>query len=132
MPTAELSAGPIDYVDRGGDGPTLVFVHGLVMDDTLWTEVADRLAPVARCVLPVLPLGGHKRPMRPDADLSLHGQADLLAEFVGHLGLTEVILVSVDWGGPQLTAARHPELFAALVLLPQVPLRTEMVFKSRL
>lgn len=119
MPTAELSAGPIDYVDTGGEGPTVVFIHGLVMDETLWAGVVALLSDQMRCVVPVLPLGGHKRPMRPDADLSLHGQADLVAEFLEHLDLREVVLVAVDWGGPQLTAVRHPERLAGLVLLPQ-------------
>ena len=57
--------------------------------------------------------------MRPDADLSLHGQADLLAEFIERLDLHDVILAAVDWGGPQLTAVRHPERIAALVLLSE-------------
>ena len=57
--------------------------------------------------------------MNPDADVSLHGQADLLAEFIERLDLRAVTLVANDWGGPQLTAARHPERLAGLVLLPQ-------------
>ncbi len=89
------------------------------MDQTLWTGVTDRLAEHARCVVPVLPLGGHRRPMNPDADVSLHGQADLLGEFIAHLDLHDVMLVGVDWGGPQLTAVRHPERLAGLVLLSQ-------------
>ena len=125
LSTVELSGGPIDYLDTAKDGsgdrdrPTIVFGHGLVMDQTLWTGVTDRLAEHARCLVPVLPLGGHRRPMHPDADLSLHGQADLLGEFIAHLDLEDVVLVSVDWGGPQLTAVRHPERLAGLVLLPQ-------------
>ena len=57
--------------------------------------------------------------MDPDADLSLHALADLLAEFIERLDLRDVILVAVDWGGPQLTAVRHPERIAGLVLLPE-------------
>ena len=57
--------------------------------------------------------------MHPDADLSLHASADLLAELIERLGLDDVILVAVDWGGPQLTAVRHPERLAGLVLLPE-------------
>ena len=44
--------------------------------------------------------------MNADADLSLHGLAKLLAEFIERLGLDHVILVAVDWGGPKITAAR--------------------------
>jgi len=115
----ELSSGVIDYEDSGGPGRVVVLVGGLLMDATLWGPVVDRLAPAHRCVVPVLPLGGHRRAMKPDADLSLHALADLLAELFDRLELTEVILVAVDWGGPQLTAARHPERLAGLVLLPE-------------
>ena len=119
MESVQLSSGTIDYDDTGGDGPVIVFAGGLMMDATLWQGVVTRLAPAYRCVVPVLPLGGHRRAMNPDADLSLHALADLLAEFIERLGLQDVVLVAVDWGGPQLTAVRHPERLAALVLLPE-------------
>jgi pimeloyl-ACP methyl ester carboxylesterase len=119
MESVQLSSGIIDHEDSGGAGPVIVLVGGLLMDATLWHEVVERLAPSFRCVVPVLPLGGHRRAMHPDADLSLHGQADLLAEFIERVDLHDVILVAVDWGGPQLTAVHHPERIAGLVLLPE-------------
>ena len=115
----ETSAGTIDYVDTGGEGPTLVFVHGLVMDHTLWGTVIEGLRADHRCVAPILPLGGHRHPMHAAADLTLHGQATLLAEFIEALDLHDVVLVSSDWGGPQITAVEHPGRLAGLVLLPQ-------------
>ncbi|CAN5643820.1 alpha/beta hydrolase [soil metagenome] len=119
MESVQLSTGTIDYQDSGGDGPVIVLVGGLLMDATLWAGVVATLAPVHRCVVPVLPLGGHRRAMNPDADLSLHGLADLLAEFIDRLDLRDVTLVANDWGGPQLTAVRHPDRLQALVLLPE-------------
>jgi pimeloyl-ACP methyl ester carboxylesterase len=119
MESVQLSSGTLDYEDSGGDGRVIVFAGGLIMDATLWHEVVQRVGPGFRCVVPVLPLGGHRRAMHPDADLSLHAIADLLAELIERLDLHDVILVSVDWGGPQLTAVRHPERIAGLVLLPE-------------
>ena len=87
MPEIELSAGVIEYQDTGGDGPVLVFLHGLLMDGTVWRKVVASLRADYRCVLPTLPLGGHRRPMRPDADLSLHGIALLVGEFLEKAGL---------------------------------------------
>src|ERR1700710_1238032 len=107
MESVQLSSGTIDYEDSGGAGRVIVFAGGLIMDATLWHDVENRVGPEFRCVVPVLPLGGHRRAMNPDADLSLHALADLLAEFIERLDLHDVILVSVDWGGPQLTAVRH-------------------------
>ncbi|MDQ1510377.1 MAG: hypothetical protein QOG50_2221 [Actinomycetota bacterium] len=119
MESVQLSSGTVDYEDSGGTGRVIVFAGGLIMDATLWHQVVKRVAPGCRCVVPVLPLGGHRRAMHRDADLSLHALADLLGEFIERLDLHDVILVAVDWGGPQLTAVRHPERIAGLVLLPE-------------
>ncbi|GAA1957769.1 alpha/beta hydrolase [Amycolatopsis minnesotensis] len=100
MPRIELSAGPIDYVDTGGTGPVLVFTHGFPMNESQWRKVLP-LLPGYRCVLPTLPLGAHRQPMKADADLSQRGQALLLAELLERLGLTDVTLIMNDWGGPQ-------------------------------
>jgi pimeloyl-ACP methyl ester carboxylesterase len=29
----------VEYVDSGGDGPTVVMLHGLMMDASLWDDV---------------------------------------------------------------------------------------------
>jgi pimeloyl-ACP methyl ester carboxylesterase len=119
MESVQLSSGTVEYEDSGGDGRVIVFAGGLIMDATLWKQVVDHVDGGYRCVVPVLPLGGHRQAMNADADLSLHAIADLLAEFLERLDLRDVILVAVDWGGPQLTAVRHPERIAGLVLLPE-------------
>lgn len=117
MERVELSAGPIEYEDTGGDGPVVVLVHGLIQGASLWRKVVPRLAPAHRCVVPTWPLGGHRLPMRPGADLSLHGQARLLAEFLDTLELSDVTLVQNDWGGALVLAADGPtDRLARLVL----------------
>ena len=105
MPEVELTAGTIEYEDTGGSGPVVVLVHGLLMDASLWRHVVVGLRSGHRCVVPTLPLGGHRKPMRPDADLSLAGQARILAEFLGRLDLRDVTLAFNDWGGPLLLAS---------------------------
>ena len=99
MKTIELSAGTIEYQDTGGDGPVLVLVHGLMMDASLWDGPIADLSADHRCVAPTLPLGAHRHPMRPDADLSLPGIARLVAEFLDRLDLRDVTLVGNDTGG---------------------------------
>ncbi|MEV0068533.1 alpha/beta hydrolase [Amycolatopsis sp. NPDC050768] len=117
MPTIELSAGPIDYVDTGGPGPVVVFTHGFPMNETQWRKVVPLLAGY-RCVLPTLPLGAHRKPMRRDADLSQRGQALLLGEFLERLGLADVTLVLNDWGGPQfLVSEGRADRVGRLVLV---------------
>jgi pimeloyl-ACP methyl ester carboxylesterase len=117
MPELELSAGTIDYEDTGGSGPVIVFVHGLMMDGSLWRKVVAELRSDYRCVLPTLPLGGHRHPMSADADLSMAGVAGLLGEFIERLDLHDTTLVMSDWGGPQLlVGGSRDERIARLVL----------------
>jgi pimeloyl-ACP methyl ester carboxylesterase len=99
MNRIELSAGTIDYEDTGGDGPTLLLLHGLLMDASLWDDMIAELSVDHRCVAPTLPLGAHRHPMGADADLSLRGVARLVAELVDRLDLHDVTVVGNDTGG---------------------------------
>ncbi|WP_432589566.1 alpha/beta hydrolase [Streptomyces sp. HD1123-B1] len=105
MAEVELSAGTIEYEDTGGDGPVVVLLHGVAMDGSLWRNVVADLRTDFRCVVPTLPLGGHRRPMRADADLSILGVARLVAEFLEKTDLRDVTLVMNDWGGAQALVA---------------------------
>ncbi|MEU9028590.1 alpha/beta hydrolase [Streptomyces sp. NPDC048383] len=117
MPRIELSSGSVDYQDTGGEGPVLVFAHGMPMNETQWRKVVPLLVGY-RCVLPTLPLGGHRRPMNADADLSQRGIALLLGEFIERLGLDQVTLVLNDWGGGQfLVSEGRDQRIARLVLV---------------
>lgn len=102
MPVVELTSGPIEYAESG-DGPVIVFTHGFPMTGTQWRKVTP-LLPDYRCILPTLPMGAHRFPMHPDADLGQLGQARILAEFLERLELADVTLVMNDWGGPQFLA----------------------------
>jgi pimeloyl-ACP methyl ester carboxylesterase len=101
----ELSAGTIDYEDTGGAGPAVLLVHGLLMDGVQWRHVVADLRADHRCILPTLPMGAHRRPMRPDADLSLRGLGRILTEFMDRLDLSEVSLCFNDWCGAQVMIA---------------------------
>jgi pimeloyl-ACP methyl ester carboxylesterase len=95
----ELAAGPIEYQDTGGEGPTVVLLHGLLMDGSLWDDVVADLSRDHRCVVPTLPLGGHRHGMAADADLSLSGIAGLVQDLIERLGLNDVTVAGVDTGG---------------------------------
>ena len=105
MAAIELSAGTIEYEDTGGDGPSLVLLHGLAMDGRLWKDAVAELTPQYRCLLPTLPLGSHRKPMRPDADLSLVGMSRLISEFIVSLDLQGVTLCFNDWSCGQVMVA---------------------------
>jgi pimeloyl-ACP methyl ester carboxylesterase len=86
MPEVDLSAGTIDYQETGGNGLAVVLLHGLAMDGSLWRHVVRQLGDESCCVVPTLPLGGHRRPMHADAYLSPRGIARLQVEFLDARG----------------------------------------------
>jgi pimeloyl-ACP methyl ester carboxylesterase len=117
MSEARVPQGTIRYAESG-EGPPIVFVHGLLVDGRLWRKVTPLLEDNFRCIVPDLPLGSHVTPMNPDADLSPPGLARIVAGFLEALDLDRVTLVANDTGGAisQITAANHPERIGRLVL----------------
>src|SRR4051794_23294665 len=99
MPSIELDVGTIDYVDTGGTGPVIVLLHGLLMDGSLWDGVVERLSGEFRCIVPTLPLGAHRQPVRDRTALSLAGMADVVIDLLERLALHDVTLVGNDTGG---------------------------------
>ena len=113
----DLRQGTIHYQDDG-DGETLVFVHGLLVDGRLWQHVTPQLSGAYRCIAPDLPLGSHRTPLAAGADRSPRGIAHLIADFLEALELEQVTIVANDTGGAisQILAAERPERLRALVL----------------
>jgi pimeloyl-ACP methyl ester carboxylesterase len=77
----------------------VVLLHGLLMDSSLWDDVVADLGVDHRCVIPTLPLGGHRHATTAGSNLSLQGVSDLVAEFLTHLNVHDVMLVGNDTGG---------------------------------
>jgi pimeloyl-ACP methyl ester carboxylesterase len=103
MPTIDLPIGPVDYRDlgpRAADAPVALFVHGFLVNATLWDRVAEQLAADGvRCILPDWPLGAHRRPANPDAALSPIAVAGAVTGLLDALDLHDVVLVGNDTGG---------------------------------
>jgi pimeloyl-ACP methyl ester carboxylesterase len=116
MPEINLPQGTVRYEETGAGAP-VVFVHGVLVDGTLWDLVTPRLAGELRCIVPDLPLGSHRIALGPGADRSPHGVARLVGDFIAALDLSDVTLVANDTGGAiaQLVALDHGERLARLV-----------------
>lgn len=114
-----LETGTVRYFESGPvDGPTVVFVHGLLVNADLWRAVVPLAAAAGLHTFAVdWPLGSHSMPM-PDADLTPPGVADLIAEFLDALDLRDVTVVANDTGGAltQILMTRHPERIGSVVL----------------
>jgi pimeloyl-ACP methyl ester carboxylesterase len=126
MPTVDLPIGPVEYRTFGpdagagaGSAPVAVFVHGFLVNGTLWDPVAERLAAGGvRCIVPDWPLGAHRQPADPDADLSPVAIADSVLALLDALDLHDVVLVGSDTGGGlcQLALRGDAHRVAGLVL----------------
>jgi pimeloyl-ACP methyl ester carboxylesterase len=115
----DLGSTRIRYRERG-DGPPVVFVHGLLVNGKLWRKVGPAVAEAGfRCLIPDWPLGSHEIAV-PEADLTPPGVAAMIAEFLAALELSEVTLIANDTGGgiTQILMANHPERVARVVLTP--------------
>jgi pimeloyl-ACP methyl ester carboxylesterase len=115
----ELAQGRVRYRDRG-EGRPIVFVHGLLVNGLLWRKVTARLEPEFRCIAPDWPLGSHSEPLAAGAEASPRGVANLIADFIEALSLSDVTLVANDTGGAiaQLLVTERPERIGRLVLTP--------------
>lgn len=112
---ANTAAGEIRCTERGS-GPTLVFLHGVLMDGSVWDPVVDRLSPRYRCIVPTLPLGAHPRPMRPDADLSLAGFGRIVNDLLEALALQDVTLIGNDHAAILAVAVQPSARISRLVI----------------
>ncbi len=112
-----LSKGVIRYRERG-DGPPVVFVHGLLVNADLWRGVVPTVAESGlRCIAPDWPFGSHEVAV-PNADLSPPGAAALVASFLEALDLSNATIVANDTGGAitQILMTEHSDRVGRVVL----------------
>ena len=110
-------SGPASYIDTGGPGRAVLFVHGIGTSSYLWRHVIEQLDSQRRCVAFDLPLHG-QTPAATGQDFSLPGLARFLTDCCEALELTDFNLVANDTGGAvsQVFAAGHPERLHTLTL----------------
>lgn len=93
---ADLNGKELCYTDRG-DGPAVVFVHGLMSTRHTWEGQIDRLARSHRVIAP--DLFGHGDSAKPSGDYSLGAHAAMLRDLLDLLGLPSATLVGHSLGG---------------------------------
>lgn len=96
--TLDANGVSLRYLDWGGGGPPLLFLHGGSAHVHWWDAVIAVLAGRYRCV--ALELRGHGRSARPaDGDYRLEAHAADVAVAVAQLGLAGCGLVGHSFGG---------------------------------
>jgi pimeloyl-ACP methyl ester carboxylesterase len=103
-----------------GDGPTVLVVHGMLVDGRLFDGVAELLAAGgARVLQPDLPLGAHQQAVPDRRRLDPPTVAAALVDLLDGLGEEGAVLVGSDTGAGlcQVAAAAYADRFHGLVLL---------------
>lgn len=103
---------------EGGDGPTIVLLHGFSSNKEVWLQVAKLLTPHFHLIIPDLPgWGGSSRDAKASYDID--AQAARLDGFVQTLRLQRFVLVGHSMGGAiaGVYASEHPEHVAELALI---------------
>lgn len=103
-------------VERLGDGPPLLLVHGLG-GPAMWERAAPILAREFEVILPHLPGFGDSPPAR--FPLGAGGHASLLARFLDADEISGATFAGISWGGEIAArlAASRPDLVRSLVLI---------------
>jgi len=114
--TVEVNGVEVAYVDSGGDGPPLVFIHGLSSYMGFWEYQLPELARDYRVL--ALDLPGFGASARPDAPCTPPWYAEVVSDWMHAVGVPEAVLVGHSMGGQiALTMALdHPERVRGLVL----------------
>ena len=108
-------------LDFAGDGPPMLFLHGLAGYAGEWRTTADWLAGRHRVV--ALDGRGHGRSERYPADVSIEAHAGDAAHAIEELELEPVVAVGQSLGGLTaiMLAATRPDLVRALVVVDADP-----------
>ena len=108
---AELRGRRIFYLDENQDAAeTIVLVHGFPTSSWDWQAIWDGLAKEYRvCALDMLGFGYSDKPRR--HTYSIHEQADIVTDFIDHLGIGTAHILAHDYGDTviQEVMARYNE-----------------------
>ena len=104
--------GEFRYIDVG-QGPVLLFLHGLFGALSNFEETISHFSPRYRVVMPILPL--YTLPM---LNTNVKALAEYLRRFVAHKGLNDINLLGNSLGGhvALVYASKHPDTVRTLIL----------------
>jgi pimeloyl-ACP methyl ester carboxylesterase len=104
--------GEFRYIDVG-EGPVLLFLHGLFGALSNFEETIAHFSPKYRVVMPILPL--YTLPM---LNTNVKALAEFLQRFVQHKNLTDINLLGNSLGGhvALVYCSKHPATVRTLIL----------------
>jgi len=108
---------------EGGNGPTIVLLHGFAANKETWLDMAKSLSDHFHVVAPDLP-GWGESSRNGNGDYGITAQAARLEHFAQALNLKGFLLVGHSMGGAiaGVYASEHPERVGGLVLMSSLGL----------
>jgi pimeloyl-ACP methyl ester carboxylesterase len=118
VPFAHVNGQNLYFEDTGGQGPAIIFSHGLLMDQSMFAPQVAALESRYRCIS--WDERGHGRTATDTlAPFTYYDSADDLVGLLDHLGVKQAVLAGMSQGGylSLRCALRHPERVRALILI---------------
>ena len=118
MPSARINGLDIYYEDTGGQGPAVIFSHGLLMDHEMFAPQVEAFRATHRCI--TWDERGHGRTATDTlAPFTYYDSANDLMSLLRHLGVQRAVLAGMSQGGflSLRCALTHPEIVRALILI---------------
>lgn len=117
MPIAHVNGQALYYTDTGGNGPALIFSHGLLMDHSMFAAQVAEFSRDCRCIC--WDERGHGLTGDATAPFSYYDSADDAVALLRHLGIEHAMFVGMSQGGylSLRAALTHPDAVRAVVLL---------------
>lgn len=117
--TAERTAAGTSYL-AAGEGPPVVFIHGVGLNKEMWGGQFVGLMPHYRVI--AYDMLGHGASAQPAPGTALLGYAEQLLELLDHLQLPAATVIGFSMGGlvARAFALHYPERLQALVVLNSV------------
>ena len=108
--------GKMAYLDSGGSGKPLLFLHGTGCDSADWTSVTEKLPQNQRLI--TFDFRGHGQSSVPTKPFTLANLADDILLLVNSIGIQKLILVGHSLGGMvAMEVAKRSFCITGLVLL---------------
>jgi pimeloyl-ACP methyl ester carboxylesterase len=100
--------------ERGQGEPTLVLIHGIGLDRSLWSRVVPKLEQSHRIILVDLPGHGQSPAIQP---ITVHAVAEALDRSLRERGVKRAVLVGHSYGGLVALeeAVAHPDRARAVI-----------------
>jgi pimeloyl-ACP methyl ester carboxylesterase len=117
MPIAHVNGRQVAYEDSGGDGPAVIFSHGLLMDREMFAPQVEALRGEFRCI--AWDARGHGGSDPATEPFTYWDSAEDMFALAAHLGVERAFLVGMSQGGflSLRAALRRPDFVLGLGLI---------------